>query len=190
MAEWKWRKHQQKVITLAEEIVAGYHPNLETIVGDITCGYGKSSLPPILLHYLRPTGIKYVVWIAPRRTLLGQGEDAFLNKDIRQKLGHNLAIRQSTNDYDPAGLKSGPLDKYGRQRAGYIITYNAIAVDRAARSNLDWCKSYRGQYLLVLDEGQQVSEDCEVESYIKELHHYAGLTMVMSGTFQRGDGKR
>lgn len=189
MTQWKWRKHQEKMIKLAEDIVAGYQPMPEIIVGDIACGYGKSSLPPILLHYLKPTGIKYVVWIAPRRTLLGQAEDAFLNKDIRHKLGHNFAIRQSTNEYDPARLRSGPTCPQG-QRAGYVTTYNAIAVDKQAHMNLDWCEKYKGQYLLVLDEAQQVCEGCEVETYIKEMHLHAGLTLVMSGTLQRGDHKR
>lgn len=190
MTQWRWRKFQKDGIELAKDIVAGYHPDLEIIVGDITCGYGKSSLPPILIHHLKPTGIKYVVWIAPRRTLLGQAEDAFLKKDMRRALGHNLAIRQSTNDYDPAGLNDGPINRQGEERAGYVTTYSAIAADKNAKSNLDWCKKYRKRYLLVLDEAQQVYEGCGIETYIKEMHLYAGLTLVMSGTFQRGDGKR
>ena len=188
MPEWIWRKHQQKMISLARDIVAGYHSGLEIIVGDITCGGGKSSLPPILLTYLRETGIKYAVWLAPRRTLLGQAEDAFLDADIRRELKHNLAIRQATNEPDPVRLRGGLTCNQG-MRAGYVTTYAAIGVD-AGEINLDWCKKYTRQYLLVLDECQQVYEGCEIEPYIKQMHYHAGLTLAMSGTLQRGDGKR
>ena len=188
MDKWIWRKHQQKMIDLAKEILAGYHPGLEIIFGDITCGGGKSSLPPILITYLREIGIKYVVWLAPRRTLLGQAEDAFLDVDIRRELNHNLAIRQATNEVDPPRLDDGPTCKQGI-RAGYVTTYAAIGVD-VGHFNLDWCEKFKGQYLLVLDECQQVYEGCEIESYIKKMHLFARLTLVMSGTLQRGDGKR
>lgn len=168
----KLRKHQQAMLDIINGIVAG--ANIKNIVADVVPGGGKSLLPVIAAGNLIPAGLAVkIAWICPRMSLQDQGERVFLEPGFRRLLGHNLAIRSSTNQANPC-----------RGFSGWISTYQALAVDKDKTALRDF---ERYPYILVLDEWHHLAEEGEWTKPIQELYERAAYRVLLTGTLSRGD---
>lgn len=167
------RSFQDTAGTVARRIRAGELPDLKQIIADVTPGGGKSTLPVIFGAELIGAKIDKIVWVVPRQSLQKQGELAFTNLNFRAIFQHQHKIRIATNDLDPA-----------RGLAGYVTTYQAIGQD--PKLNLREFRRY-GRILLVLDEFHHIEEDGSTWAAIQPLMNHATLTLMMTGTLERGD---
>ena len=174
----KLRSHQAEMLQIINGMISG-ESQASTIIVEATPGSGKSLLP-IIAGRLIPAGLADALcWIVPRKTLQFQAEANFQDLFFRKMLKHKLSIRASTNDTDPC-----------RGLAGFSTTYQALAVDDE-RSVLSEFKSKR--YILVLDEVHHVSADDTDQAWhdvIEPLVENAKYVVLMTGTLQRGDGKK
>ena len=117
-----------------------------------------------------------LAWICPRTSLQDQGERNFLDRDFRELLDHNLAIRSSTNEVNPC-----------RSQDGFISTYQALSVDdhKTVLHEIG-----RHRYILVLDEFHHVSAcDSEWQKTLEPIVERAKYLVLMTGTLSRGDDK-
>ena len=168
------RKHQRDFDRTIDGIIAG--SGVRDIVAHVTPGGGKSTLP-IQAGRLITAGLAdRICWICPRASLQDQAERNFIDPNFRRMFGHNLVIRQATNDHNPA-----------RGTNGFVTTYQAAAVDDQKTMLRDF-ELHR--YILILDEFHHLAADGEWTEPIKELYRAAKYRILMTGTMARGDGKR
>jgi len=165
-----YRKHQQEADDLFKKISAG--SMIDRVFVSVTPGGGKSLLPVIAAHRLIPNFADAILWVVPRQSLQEQGERGF--GEFRQLVGHRHEIRISTNQVNPT-----------RGTSGYVTTYQAIQVD--AGINAD--EVSRRRYILVLDEPHHIAEGSSLHRAIAPLVARAKLTIFMSGTWERHDGR-
>lgn len=170
-----FRRHQDEFGQLCHDIRTGKLPEVRRVLCSVTPGGGKSLIPLIAASQLIPHVADKICWVVPRRALQQQAEAEFLAARGRALLGHNHAIRRSTNQSDPA-----------RGLSGFVTTYQAIGVGnhhlRAAFAE--------SRYLLVLDEPHHVEEGGAWEEALAPLVARAALTVYMSGTLERGNRQR
>lgn len=164
------RTFQSEVRDITRNMATGVEQRRQ-LLAQVLPGGGKSSLPPILHHELRNL-VERVCWVAPRVSLLDQAESAYDNVDLRTWVGHNLRIRQSTNEVNPS-----------RSQQGFATTYQAIVADPP----LLVPEFERFHYALVLDEWQHVERDGAWSRAIQPLIDRAAVVVVMSGGLERGD---
>jgi superfamily II DNA or RNA helicase len=167
------RKHQRECELICQDILASVP--VRDIYAAVTPGGGKSLLPVIVAHQLIPTLADAVCWVVPRVSLMEQAEMAFISSANRRLLGHSIGIRASTNDIDPC-----------RGLAGYVTTYHAIAADSALHA----AEFRRKRYILILDEPHHVEASSSWQRALQPLVDTSVLRMFMSGTWERGDGRR
>ncbi|HEX8552853.1 MAG TPA: DEAD/DEAH box helicase family protein [Abditibacteriaceae bacterium] len=170
-----FRKHQDEFGQLCFDLRTGASPQLRSIICATTPGGGKSLLPIIAASQLIPKIADRIAWVVPRRSLQSQAESEFLAPRGRNLLGHNFAIRRSSNEADPC-----------RGLAGFATTYQAIGV-----GNSHFIEAFsRHRFILVLDEPHHIEEGGAWEAAIAPLVRRAALTVYMSGTLERGNRKR
>ena len=168
----KLRRHQQELEEICEEILGGR--KLTDIVCAVTPGGGKSLLPQILAARLIPVIADALCWIVPRNVLQDQGARGFQNPSHRTLLGHRLEAMIATNQEHPT-----------RGCAAYVTTYQALAADTRKINAKEF---RRKRYLLVLDEPHHLEEGGMWHEAIQPLYDRAVLRVLMSGTFERGEG--
>jgi superfamily II DNA or RNA helicase len=166
------RRHQRELAEICEEILGGR--GLTDIVCAVTPGGGKSLLPQILAARLIPAIADALCWIVPRSVLQDQGARGFQDPSHRALLGHRLEAMMSTNQAHPT-----------RGCAAYITTYQALAADSRKINAKEF---RRKRYLLVLDEPHHIEEGGLWHEAVQPLYERAVLRVLMSGTFERGEG--
>jgi superfamily II DNA or RNA helicase len=166
------RRHQQELAEICEEILGGR--GLTDIVCAVTPGGGKSLLPQILAARLIPAIADALCWIVPRSVLQDQGARGFQDPSHRALLGHRLEAMMTTNQEHPT-----------RGCAAYVTTYQALAADTRKINAKEF---RRKRYLLVLDEPHHIEEGGIWHEAIQPLYDRAVLRVLMSGTFERGEG--
>lgn len=166
------RKHQREMAAICDRILDG-EPIRQILCG-VTPGGGKSLLPQILAHKLIPDVADKLCWVVPRLALQDQGARGFNDPQNRALLGHQLEALNSTNVVNPT-----------RGHAAYVTTYQALASDKK-KINAKEFKRHR--YILVLDEPHHIEESGLWHEAIQPLYDQAALVVLMSGTFERGDG--
>lgn len=166
------RRHQRELAEVCEEILGGR--GLTDIVCAITPGGGKSLLPQILASRLIPAIADALCWVVPRSVLQDQGARGFQDPSHRALLGHRLEAMMTTNQEHPT-----------RGCAAYVTTYQALAADTRKVNAKEF---RRKRYLLVLDEPHHIEEGGIWHEAIQPLYDRAVLRVMMSGTFERGEG--
>ncbi len=172
--EMQLRRHQQELVGICDSLLQG-RP-LTDIICAVTPGGGKSLLPQILAARLIPKIADALCWVVPRRVLQDQGARGFQDPSHRSMLGHRLEAMVSTNQEYPT-----------RGCAAYVTTYQALAADVRKVNAKEF---RRKRYLLVLDEPHHMEADGIWHQAIQPLYDRAALRVLMSGTFERGDGMR
>ena len=168
----KLRRHQWELENICKEILDGR--KLTDIVCAVTPGGGKSLLPQILVARLIPAVADALCWIVPRSVLQDQGARGFQNPSHRALLGHRLEAMMTTNQANPT-----------KGCAAYVTTYQALA---AATRKVNAKEFRRKRYILVLDEPHHLEEGGVWHEAIQPLYDRAVLRVLMSGTFDRGEG--
>lgn len=168
----KLRQHQWELESICQEILDGR--NLTDIVCAVTPGGGKSLLPQILATRLIPAVADALCWIVPRSVLQDQGARGFQNPSHRALLGHRLEAMMTTNQANPT-----------KGCAAYVTTYQALAADTRKFNAKEF---RRKRYILVLDEPHHLEEGGLWHAAIQPLYDQAVLRVLMSGTFDRGEG--
>ncbi len=169
------RKHQTDTANTVDDIIAG--SPIRNILVKATPGAGKSSLPIIAGKLITAGLADGICWICPRRSLQYQGEKNFVDPFFRAMLKHDLKIRVSTNEVNPA-----------RGTNGFITTYQAIGVD-TYQTVLSEIRSKR--YILVLDEyHHSEADDGSWTKALLPIYSAAKYRVLMTGTMARGDGKK
>lgn len=172
---FRMRTHQAEALQLCRDIRSG--KSLRRVIAAVTPGGGKSALPVILAaELIRPGLADKICWVAPRRALLQQAERAFLDEYWRRALCHAHTIRANVNELNPC-----------RDLSGYVTTVQAIGEDRAG---ITLAELQRHRYILVLDEVHHVHVGGEWERAVRPLAEAAWLTVCMTGSTTRHDGKR
>ncbi len=166
------RRHQRELADICEEMLGGR--GITDIVCAITPGGGKSLLPQILATRLIPAVADALCWIVPRSVLQDQGARGFQHPGHRSLLGHRLEAMMSTNQANPT-----------KGCAAYVTTYQALAADTRKVNAREF---RRKRYLLVLDEPHHLEEGGIWHQAIQPLYDQAVLRVLMSGTFERGEG--
>jgi superfamily II DNA or RNA helicase len=166
------RRHQRELAKICEEILGGR--GLTDIVCAVTPGGGKSLLPQILAARLIPAIADALCWIVPRSVLQDQGARGFQDPSHRALLSHRLEAMMTTNQEHPT-----------RGCAAYVTTYQALAADTRKINAKEF---RRKRYLLVLDEPHHIEEGGIWHEAIQPLYDRAVLRVLMSGTFERGEG--
>jgi superfamily II DNA or RNA helicase len=167
------RKHQREFATLCEKIVGG--EKLDRLIVSVTPGGGKSLLPVIAASILIPSIADAICWVVPRQSLQIQAEYVFIEPDKRVLIPHNHNIRISTNEVDPS-----------RGLSGYVTTYQALQSDIGLNAK----EFERRRYILILDEPHHIEDAGLWHASVAPLVRRAVLTVFMSGTWERGDGKK
>jgi superfamily II DNA or RNA helicase len=168
----KLRRHQRELEHICKDILDGR--NLTDLVCAVTPGGGKSLLPQILAARLIPLIADALCWIVPRSVLQDQGARGFQNPGHRALLGHRLEAMMTTNQANPT-----------KGCAAYVTTYQALAADSRKINAKEF---RRKRYLLVLDEPHHLEDGGMWHEAIQPLYDQAVLRVLMSGTFERGDG--
>lgn len=148
------RSHQQKVLTIIEEIVKNYWLNQgvlkkKNLFISAFPGSGKSILPIIIFKILKKAGIvDKLCWVVPRKSLRKQAAEEFGKIPMRELLDHNLEIREidTASEYNPC-----------RDTDGFVTTYQALAAANKStktKSLHNMCnyEFNKHRYLLFLDE--------------------------------------
>ncbi|MFH1984815.1 MAG: helicase-related protein [Pseudomonadota bacterium] len=169
----KLRKHQAEMLEVCTRIRNG--GPVRDIYVLVTPGGGKSALPAIAGGVLIPGFAEALCWVAPRTALQRQGEENFLDPRFRNLISHNLTIRASTNEPNPCRCENG-----------FITTYQAVGVDRGTLVE----EFRRRRYILVTDEYHHAEEDSQWHAALAELVSLAVVRIYMTGTFERGNGKK
>lgn len=166
------RKHQASVDKIAMQIKNG-QTHAQWIIALVTPGGGKSLLPMICAQHLIPGIVEKICWIVPRRSLASQAERDWAR--TKANFGLLKDIRQAGNDIMPS-----------RNGAGYVTTYHSIAYNPVLHQD----EFRKTSYLLVLDEPQFLYDENVWGKAIHELNYLSAVTLIMSGTLERGDGTR
>ena len=169
----KKRKHQIETEDITDNIISGSSVN--KIIGKITPGGGKSMLPIIVGKLIKAGFADALCWVVPRQTLQNQGEHNFLDPVFRDMFQHNMIIRSSTNDENPC-----------RGLSGFITTYQAIGV---CENCLDFIFK-RNRMILILDEFHHVEHEGTWFKSLQSLVNNAAYLLLMTGTVERGNGKK
>ena len=171
------RQHQAQIDAICQEVISrkanGLAP-IKYVLSHVTPGGGKSLLPIIVTERLCKILGARISWIVPRHTLRIQGEANYTDGDLRKIFPHTNKIRASGNDYDP-----------DRDFQGYITTYQAV--QEHPQLHLDAFKAW--PRILFIDEFHHAEENSMYAQAIKPLVDEAVLTVLMSGTIERGDRK-
>jgi superfamily II DNA or RNA helicase len=168
------RQHQKDVQIAVNNIVNG-SASYKQIIARVTPGGGKSLLPQIAGALLMEAGlIDKICCVVPRKKLQDQMAKDFLDPCAREVIGHQLSIREATNEYDPA-----------RDSDGFVTTYQALAMDSVG-VNADALDKHR--YLLVLDEYHHIGEGELTHQRIQPLVDRASYVLLMTGTLARNKG--
>lgn len=167
------RKHQIEIEQAIDVIIAG--AKTHKIICNVTPGGGKSMLPIIVGKLIKAGLADALCWVVPRQTLQDQGERNFLDPVFRDMFDHNMVIRTSTNDDNPC-----------RGLSGFITTYQAIGV---CSNCLDFIFK-RNRMILILDEFHHVEHEGTWFKALKSLVNDAAYLLLMTGTLERGDGKK
>ena len=169
------RKHQREFDEVIDGIIGG--SLIRKIIVKATPGSGKSLIPVLAGRLITSGKADKLAWICPRMSLQDQGERNFADKLWREALGHNLAIRSSTNDVNPS-----------RGLAGWISTFQALGVDKYRTALTEF---RRHRYILIIDEFHHAeAEDGAWTKSIAPLCEEAAYVVFMTGTMERGDRKR
>ena len=147
-----------------------------TVLVEATPGGGKSCIPVIAGAELIGTKLAdRICWIVPRNALKDQGERAFMDPFFREMFRHRLHVRSSTNEINPS-----------RDSYGFITTYQAVGLD----TGLLLDEFSRRRYVAVLDEFHHVEECGNWHKKLQPIIDKAAYTVLMTGTLQRGNGKK
>ena len=181
------RKHQVSALELAfrqRDGLSGKHTLIE-----VTPGGGKSALPSIFTHIVRPKypGMK-MMWVVPRKSLQEQGSDSVNlggEYSMREVLKTNLTIREGSNQFGSAAGVDG-----------YTITYQSI--NRGVQYHID--EMNEAPFALFLDECHHIKEnvapDNEGEDAGQEViaqlinHKNCKFVYYMTGTAERHDQQK
>lgn len=167
------RPHQA---AFAELVRTAPLEEIDGTVGAITPGGGKSLCPIIGLAALRARGlVDKIAWVVPRLNLASQAEDTFADDLWRGLLEHDLEIRQNDNEPNPT-----------KGTDGYVTTYQSIV----ANPDLHAAEMRKHRYFLVLDEFHHLEEGGDWHNAIAPVVENAAATFLMSGSLERGDGRR
>ena len=168
------RQHQKDLQVAVNNIVNG-SASYTQIIARVTPGGGKSLLPQIAGSLLIEAGlIDKICCVVPRRKLKNQMANDFVDHDSREVIGHQLSIREATNEYDPA-----------RDSDGFVTTYQALAMDGVG-VNADALEKHR--YLLVFDEYHHIGEGQLTHQSVQPLVDRASYILLMTGTLARNKG--
>ena len=198
------RAHQAAAIELARLILEGFKSG--TLFADVTPGGGKSLMAVLLATLLIEAGyIHVVLWMAPSIALLRQVRDGF--HDPKRNLLRHLAVWG-----EKKRINFGQRSTKGHECVGYVLT-DATTIG-SIKSLL---RSLRGKrILLILDECHRLSVDPNAKAASAEvldlastgkarsrsdeakqwqpkvdlLRSQATLTLMMSGTSWRHDGRK
>ena len=168
------RQHQKDVQAAVNNIING-SASYKQIIALVTPGGGKSLLPQIAGASLIEAGlIDKIYCVVPRKKLQDQMAKDFLDPRARKVIGHQLSIRESTNEYDPI-----------RDSDGCVTTYHAVSMDcvgvNADALDKDRC-------LLILDECHHIGLDGTTHQRIQPLFDRASFVLFMTGTLERNKG--
>jgi superfamily II DNA or RNA helicase len=169
------RKFQRENLAIAKEVLARQERRPFTIINHVTTGAGKSWIPPIYGAMCIPGFADKLCWVVPRISLGRAAAEAFDERDLREWLEEMRRIRMSCNDLDPS-----------RGTHGYVTTYQAISEN----PELHRAEFKRFRYILVLDEPHHIEDGGPWHRAIQPLYDSAVLVVLMTGTLERGNGKR
>ena len=158
---------------MIESIISGENRR-KVVCLNATPGAGKSMIPLISGKLIESGLADKICWVVPRKALQSQGEAGFQDPFFREKLGHDLSIRTSTNDVDPC-----------RGLDGFATTYQAVGMD----NEILRFEFARNRYILILDEFHHVALDGKWHQAIEPLFTHAEYIILMTGTMERGDQK-
>jgi superfamily II DNA or RNA helicase len=163
------------MLNICDQIAAG--KPIRDIFCLVTPGGGKSALPIIAAKVLIDAGLADALcWVVPRNSLQSQAEGNFMDRAWRDALGHNNTIRASTNDENPC-----------RSYQGFVTTYQALGMDRYRTAARDF---ERRRYIFFLDEFHHCEVNSEWHGAIQEFVDLAHFRILVTGTLERGNGKR
>jgi len=181
------RKHQIDALELAFKQRDG-HAGKHTLI-EVTPGGGKSALPSIFTHIIRPKhpGLK-MMWIVPRKSLQEQGVDGVNlggEYSMKEILNTNLTIREGSNQHGSAAGVDG-----------YTITYQSV--NRGVQYHMDEMDEV--PYALFLDECHHIKENVDPDNegedagqeVIAKLINHPNCKFVyyMTGTAERHDQQK
>ena len=167
------RKHQKEFQQAIDGIIAG--SGVRQILVHVTPGGGKSALPLIAGKLITAGLADAICWVTPRKSLQDQGERNFIDPVFRVLLGHDLAIRSSTNEISPC-----------RGLNGFVTTYQAIGMDENRTVLGDFSTK---RYALVLDEFHHIEEEGVWFKALAPIVEKAAFLILMTGTLSRGDAQ-
>lgn len=168
------RKHQRDFEDVIDGIIAGSPIDTTTMYAEP--GSGKSLIPVIACNLIKARLASNICWVVPRKSLQRQAEQAFQDPHFRNMLGHKFSIRASTNDNDPC-----------RGLTGFCTTYQALSVDDGQSVLFEFM---RRRMILVLDEFHHLEDGGTWEESIRPLIENCAYLILLSGTLERGDGKK
>lgn len=141
-----------------------------------TPGAGKSLIPLQACKLISAGLADAICWVSPRNALQYQAEKNFIDPVFREMLGHNFTIRASTNEHDPC-----------RGHNGFVTTYQAVAADKKGWLEHEFAQK---RYIIVLDEVHHLEEGGLWHEAIAPLVKRSRFLIAMTGTVERGDGKK
>ena len=170
----KLRQHQAALRALVTGSIAPNTIQGQHIWAEVEPGGGKSLLPILAYMPLRAGGlVDKILWVVPRRPLARQAVESFL--ESQATLSHRYVIRQGANRTNPT-----------RSLDGVVVTYDLLRHDDTGVYAKE-LKKHR--YLVCLDESHHCAEGEASARAIDPLVRAAVVTIQMSGTFQRHDGR-
>lgn len=168
------RKHQAEFEQIISRVISG--APIRRAIMKVTPGGGKSAIPIEACRLIAAGLADALCWIVPRKSLQDQGERVFLDPFFRDLYDHRFTIRSSTNEAHPC-----------RGTHGLITTFQALGMDSTMTVLSDF---RRCRYILILDEVHHCEADGIWTKAIEPLVELAAFIVLMTGTLERGDGKK
>jgi superfamily II DNA or RNA helicase len=168
-----FRGHQSEADILFRRIRSG--DPIRRLYMWVTPGGGKTVIAFLAAKHLLPSIADALCWVVPRHSLQKQAERDFIDAEKRALVGHSGSIRISTNDTDPS-----------RGLSGFVTTYQALQYSGGLYEQ----EFQRKRYVLILDEPHHLEEDGAWARAVQPLVNRAAFVILMSGTWERHDGKR
>ncbi len=172
------RPFQQQFINVSiQKVSAGE----TTLVADVHPGSGKTIGALLAANTLMQAKVvDAVVIFVPRRNLAEQFEQDCKNFRISFPSAVLGEIHHRENE--PPLIRGNA--------SGYVTTYSSLASQPEVHEDI--FKRFAGRILLICDEAQQLGIEYEGSftrsaDIISKLREYATLTIVMTGTPERGD---